>query len=250
MSALSSWQAARIVARATWRQTVRARTLWASALLLSIPVALAPVAAARSTDAWEVVFEILVALLAIVPPLHLAPAVSDEVSEQTFTYLWSRPLPRRAIGLGKFIALAPLVAGGFAVATGAAYGLIAVQTEFDIGALVRAELAIVLGSVAASAVALALGTLIPRHSQAAAIAYLALVDLAVGTIPISLADISLTRHVRRLADTDNSAGMLAALASQPSDAASLLWIAGLGAVWIGATLWWLERAQYAGRKTE
>jgi len=184
----------------TWKRLLRGRALWVCALLAAIP-ALIALGLKQDRDMLELMRFAQFRVMAILPPIFVASSVGEEIEDRTITYLWSRPIARWSLLLGKIAALAPvamvLTALGWALAT-------IVQGN----PIVPQELvAFMVGSLAFSLIAAGIATLIPRQGMAFAIIYLLVVDPTMGAIPASIREISVTKQVWLLSglDTDGSA---------------------------------------------
>jgi ABC-type transport system involved in multi-copper enzyme maturation permease subunit len=146
------------------------------------------------------------------------------------TYLWSRPIPRWTIVIGKVLALAPiamvLVAGGWVVAMQTATG--SAPTPESVAAFAA-------GAFAISAMSAGLATLVPRHGMALAIVYLVIFDIAIGLIPASLQNISISYQIRVMGDLD--------IAGAGEIAKPALTMAIISALWLTIGLWRIRRLE-------
>ena len=240
-----------LLARLTWKRLLRGRVLWASAALLTLPLLLA--ATGRSGDeGWRRPFAILVALLAVVPPLYLAPAIADEVDDKTFTYLWSRPIARWSVLTGKLLALVPVLMLGFAVAVLASFAIVyGAPGGASSNVLLRGVVAVLVGATSAGMIAVGIGSVVPRFPLATAVSYLLLFDLTVGNIPFQIQNLSITYHVRSIAGVIRDAEGYRAMLLPPnptSVAESTIWALAIGAAWLGVALWRVRVAEYATAK--
>lgn len=179
------------IARLTLRRLARGNVLWASAAALALPALFATSTGAGSTG----VVQFTVLLLAVLPALHLAPAVAEEVEDKTFTYLWSRPLPRWSVVTGKLLAVGPLLVVGMAAAVAVALATTGAAGE----AIARAAGGVALGALGCGMVALGVGSLLPRFPLPVAIGYMVVIDLVVGRMPIEIHNASVTYHVSVIA---------------------------------------------------
>jgi ABC-2 type transport system permease protein len=222
------------IARLTWRRTLRGRAMWLSAAMLALP---AVVAAFGRSDAsrWKAAIDVLVFLLAVIPAMHLASAVADEVEDGTYTYLWSRPIPRWSVVAGKLMALTPAIALAFAASATAAYVAAHGGGAPSYASMARAVAGTTTGVAALSLLAVGMGTIVIRYAMAATIAFMLVFDMTAGTLPFAIRELSISHQVRAIATgTDEPASAaLAALA--------------LGGVWFGIGLWRLRRAELAAR---
>ena len=181
------------LAGVTWKRLLRGRALWVALVIACLPILMG---SATRDDDPVVALSFLV--MCVLPAVFVASALGEEIEERTSTYLWSRPLPRWTLLIGKLIALAPiasaLIAGSWFVAMQSATG-----TAPD----GRTTAAFAVGGLAVSAVSAALGARVPRHGTAVSIAYFIIVDLPVGAIPAAVQELSITRQVRLLANFEN-----------------------------------------------
>ncbi|MEZ4362301.1 MAG: ABC transporter permease [Kofleriaceae bacterium] len=223
----SAASAVAAVASLTWRRTRRSRTLWISLALTALPIAAGlamRLGSGSLDDAWSTILSSQQVLLAVLCPLYAAASLGEEIESGTMTYLWSRPVPRWSVAAGKLVALTPIVA---LMITASAAATMVVAHGAPPAASSLAALALGAGvlSVASTGVA----TLVPRHSMVVPMVYLLFVDLPVGELPMALYRVSMTRHLRVLADGASGGAVEAAL-----------WLAGLTAVWAAIGLWRLR----------
>ncbi|HEY5921216.1 MAG TPA: hypothetical protein VIV11_06080 [Kofleriaceae bacterium] len=210
------------IAGVTWRRLLRGRALWVAFVIAALPLILASLT--RDLDPVAVVQTLVMCLL---PPVFVASAVGEEIEERTSTYLWSRPLARWTLLVGKLIALAPV-----AVALICIGWFLATKT---IGADVssRSMLAFAAGGFAISTVSAGIGTLVPRHGMALSIVYFVVLDLIVGAIPASVQNISVTRQVRLLSGLDDPSAI-----TEPA-----ITMAVIAAVWLAIGLWRIRKLE-------
>lgn len=214
----------------TWRRLSRGRALWVSALIAILPT-IPPLLlnnTGKIMNAGPTV-PLQFFVMVLLPPVFVASSLGEEIEDRTTTYLWSRPIPRWTVVVGKLLALAPvamlLVAVGWTIAH-----------QLGTGELppARTTLGFVAGALAVAAMAAGLATLVPKHGMALSIAYLVILDLAIGALPASIQNISITRHVRMLTDLgEDGSGLL-----QPSLA--MLAISGF---WLAIAFWRIRRLE-------
>src|SRR5688572_20755275 len=109
---LGPFATTRLIAAITLRRLVRGRALWVGGLVAGLPIAFAALlhqsnARATGTIVDVTAFETLV--LAVLPALFVASSIGEEIEDRTTTYLWSRPIPRWAVLVGKLCALVPVI---------------------------------------------------------------------------------------------------------------------------------------------
>jgi ABC-type transport system involved in multi-copper enzyme maturation permease subunit len=207
----------------TWRRFVRGKALWVAVVIGAFPVLMGAV-----TRDWEAAAAVEMFVMCLLPPVFVASAVAEEIEERTSTYLWSRPLPRWTLLVGKLLALAPIAALLIVLSW-----LAAVQVASDGSPTSRTILAFATGGLAISAMSSGIGTLFPKRGMALSISYFILIDLPVGAIPASVQSISVTRQVRRIAE----------LHGPHSIGGPLLTMAVLSLIWLAFGLWRLRRLE-------
>jgi len=217
------------IAALTVKRLLRGRSVWIGAGIAVLPLIFAVVARGRGGHVPDLVI-LLELLFAVLPPLFVASSIGDEIEDRTTTYLWSCPLPRWSIVVGKLVALVPIV---IALQVASAVAALAIADASAVS--VRACAAMAAGAAAASLVAAGIATLVPKHGMALAICYVLLFDLPVGFLPASLRQASITHNVRTLAGLDST------LADAASTAAlAMVVVAG---VWLALALYRIRRLE-------
>jgi len=172
----------------TWKRLLRGRALWVCALIAALP-ALIAFGLKGNRDMQEMLHFAQFRVMALLPPIFIASSVGEEIEDRTITYLWSRPLARWTLIVGKLAALAPvaiaLLLGGWILAS-VAQGKQPTPQEL---------LAFASGTLAISMIAAGIATLVPRQGMSLSIIYLVIIDATMGAIPASLRDMSVTRQV-------------------------------------------------------
>jgi ABC-type transport system involved in multi-copper enzyme maturation permease subunit len=184
------------IAGLTLRRLFRGKTIWVSVFFAFIPLVFATLVAGRGPrhNLVAVTLEVSVWLLGILPALHLASSLSEDLEDRTSAYLWSRPIPRWSILTGKVLALVPWV---LVLELGGAFIAMKRLGPFAEGhPLDRVAIGLGAGTIAASCAGLGMSTLWPKHGMSIAIVYMLFVDLTIGLIPASLQNLSITHHVR------------------------------------------------------
>ncbi len=234
---LSSLVACRAIQRLAWRRVLRDKSTWISVVLALFPVVFILVVGTRwspQTAWYKVVNTLFVPLFAILPPLTLAPLIAEEAQKQTYTFLWSRPIPRWTIVAGKAAVLFPLVMLLLLVSAAACWWVLPPLPESGYQSILWLSVAVVLGVLAAGSVSITVGVFLPRQAVAAAVAYLLVVDLSVGSMPLSIASVSISHHIKNIAGTgDADADRLT----------SMTWLLAITALALIATLWRVRRVE-------
>jgi ABC-type Na+ efflux pump permease subunit len=232
----------RVIARITWLRLLRGRSKWVSLLLAVLPVVFAGLLSMFRADtdrSWDLVAGFVLGLggmLAVA--VHLAPSVGEELDSRTYTYLWSRPMPRRSLLLGKLLATAPVAAALFVVSVSLAW-LVTWGADADhVGDLLRTLLGTVGVVAAGSAMALVAGAFFPRHPLAVILAYVLVGDLLLRFVP-ALRMVSIYYHAI------GAAGVRDPLLVSESMTAGLVGLVVLTVAWLALAVWRVERAEYA-----
>lgn len=216
--------AVRSIAALTLRRVMRGRTLWVAAIIALVPVAFGAVLGSEGSYgalADEMLaFQLLV--LAVLPPMFIASSIGEEIEDRTITYLWSRPLARWTVVIGKLLALAPL-----AVALVVASWHLAITLGLPSAPGVRTHLALAAATTVVSAISTGIAVLVPRHGMALTIGYM-LLDFWLGLIPASIHNLSVLHHVTSISFPEPGGTEVQT---------SVIWLAVLGASWLGLGLW-------------
>jgi ABC-type transport system involved in multi-copper enzyme maturation permease subunit len=227
---LSGVAASAAIARVTWIRAVRSRAIYGAILLALMPLAMAVIFRGLGERHWRGVVEIGHASAAVLAALVVAGPIGEEFEDRTMTYLWSRPLPRWSVIVGKLVALAPLaallVAGGMAIALRESGGE-------PMGAIERVALAMGLGMLARAAVAAAIATLVPRQALALTIAYLFFFDLPLAAIPARLQVATIWFHE----------DAIAGLELDERTPAGVIGLCAIAAFFLAVALWRVRRIE-------
>lgn len=214
----------------TWRRVLRGRTLWVATAIALVPVAFGLVLQGlgpRRDLADELLsFQLLV--LAVLPPMFIASSIGEEIEDRTMTYLWSRPIPRWSVVIGKLLALAPIAMVLVVVSwhLACALGLTSMPPW-------RSHLALAGAAAVVSAISTGIAVLVPRHGMALTIGYL-LFDFWIGILPASIQNFSVLYHVDAISFPKPDG---------PDVATSAIWLAVIAFGWLGLGLWRLRRLE-------
>ncbi len=157
-----------VLCRLAWTRLARGRAPWLLLLLALLPpvvtlIALGHASAEKSFQAAAVLtLRLLVGLAAA---LLIAPAIGEEIEQGTLSYLWSRPVPRSALLLGKLCAFAPVIVLLLAPALTCAWLLANAggAGTVEVGVLARTLAALVAGAIGFAAFVGAAAAIFPRH---------------------------------------------------------------------------------------
>ncbi len=210
--------------RVTMLRFFRGRALWVSVFIGMLPFILAFLLKGMST--FEPVEVVQVLVLALLPPMFVGASVGEELEDKTITYLWSRPIPRWSIIVGKVIGLVPL-----AMLLLVAGMVLSHLWFFGQPPPGRSVGAIALGTLVIAMMSAGLATLVPRHAMALSIVYLIILDLPLGAIPASINRVSITHQVAALTEP-----------GWPM-AEPIVTLAAIGALWLTIALWRVRRLE-------
>ena len=240
MKALSGSAASLAIARLTLQRFLRSRVLLvagAFAILPMVPYALGAGIDMSIEERWQGYIQGMSYMHMLVASLLMAPAIAEEIEDKTYTYLWSRPIPRWSVLAGKLLT-GTCIASALLVASALVATLVTGMPEAS--ALAMSLLALVLGVAAVGVVASSLGVLLPKHAIAAALTYFMVGDLIIGAIPFAAARISVSHNVIEIAGASEEASI----------PMSLIWLAIVAAFWGLVALWVLGRKELStGSKT-
>jgi hypothetical protein len=231
-----------VMARLSWKRLVRGRALWLSVILFVVPlgVAVLTLRLPSAEERWSSVAEIIFRSLVLLAPVnHLASALGEELDGQTYTYFWSRPIGREVILAGKLLAVTPIIVLLAVLALVLAFAITSAGGgASDPAWLLRAIPAAALGVVTASAFAVGLGALVPRHPLVASLAWVLLAEQILPAVP-AVQNLSAVHHVE----------VVAAL-PQPQQATmggtqvgSVVALLVLAALWLAIAIWRVKRIE-------
>lgn len=230
--------AARVLGRLAWLRLLRGRTLYVTAVLALVPIALAVLARGEPKKAgWEAALE---AVLRFVVPLgaaiHVSGAVGEELEQKTYTYLWSRPIPRSSVIAGRLLVMAPLLFGLAALSTVVSY-LIAMNAHTRAEDLLSGLVAAAASALGCSLFAVGGGALFPRQPMLFTMGVFLTVEQFLFAIPAAK-HLSIVSHTRVIAGLDPDT-------SQP---VAVIGLGVLSAAWLAVGLYRNATVELAASK--
>jgi len=215
----------------TWRRVSRGRTLWIAAIIALVPVAFGAVvlqSVGRRIDLVDNLLAFQLLVLAVLPPMFLASSIGEEIEDRTITYLWSRPIPRWTVMIGKLAALAPIAILLVVVSWHVTCAL-ALRTMPPM----RSHAALAAATAVVSVISTGIAVLVPRHGMALTIGYM-LFDYFIGVMPASIQNLSVLHQVTAISfPPPESAGAPTAV----------IWMLVVGIGWLGLALWRIRRLE-------
>ena len=232
---LGGGEASLIQARWSARRMLRGRTVWVAWIFGLLPLGLVMLLAqGNKPAAWSGVYFLMTLVAGVLAPLFMASSMAEEIEDRTFTYLWSRPLPRWSVMIGKLLASVPIVMMVLSVSIVVCY--VFARDDKTVTDLVRGLGAAGAGALALCMVSAGFSVLMPRAGMVVTYAYLLMFDLPVGGLPFSLRNVSVLHQMRQLAGTGGSEDPLWG---------AVVWMFGVGGLWLAIGLWRLSRAEFS-----
>lgn len=215
----------------TWKRVLRGRALWVGAVLAFVPLLYAGgmhiAGVERGVRPNLFIFEQIV--LSVMTPMLVASSIGEEIEDRTITYLWSRPVPRWAVLLGKLVALVPIPA----VLIGVSW-CIGLKLGLGFTPMARSYVALLAGGAAVGMISTGLAVLVPRYGMALTICYM-LLDNAMSNIPASIQSFTVAFNVRAMAQVPSISE------GDPTEGA--IGLAVIGMIWLGVGLWRIRRLE-------
>jgi ABC-type transport system involved in multi-copper enzyme maturation permease subunit len=193
-----------LIAALSLRRARRGRLLGLLAILFALP-AVASIASWSADQDGGLFFDTaLRAILRFLVPIALAlqasATIAEEVQGRTISYLFSRPIPRWTVPLGKW--LATVAANALLTSASVVATYLVCMGGASLSEISRLALGLVGGLLAVlhyAAVAAAFGSLAPRSPLAAMTIYLLLVDVGLGFVPGAFKTVSMGIHLTVIA---------------------------------------------------
>lgn len=235
-----------------WRQALRSKLLIGVGIALAASTALALLIHTQEVGEGAATFQafalmalttVFVPLLALLLGTH---AMASEREGGTLPFLFTRPIPRAAVVLGKGLAAILMATAAAALAVLLAY----VVTGFPAGGQpFGAIAAVAIMTAALTSVFVLLGTLMQR-SLYAGLAYIALYEGVLGNVVAGRAGASITWHGRTLLTSWAGRELPSDLARifQGNALASFVTLAIVTVAALGAAALWAEKREYGLRE--
>lgn len=237
------------------RRARRGRGVWLALVMLALAVASALMALA--TDYGGITFfkqtlELFVRYLTpFIMALLASHAVAEEVQTKTITYLFSRPIPRWTLPMGKYLGSLCVAAPLLCLALALIYllGMASYPGEIaaELPALVQGLVATCLGVVLFGAVATAFGTMFTGHPFVVNLIFLLISEVGISQIPGWTKLASMTVHLLCLAGIYEAKTTLTINDPELSASVSAVVVLAVTVVWLGLAVGWVSSSEY---KTE
>lgn len=207
------WHTVRAAARLTVLRLRRGRSVWLSVAIGGL-LLVAALAIRLSSDVepqvlWNAMIDYPLrrVLVFLVPFLFCATALSEEIEARTATYLFSRPAPRSAILLGKWVAGAGIAT---AIVCGSVLVLYAVCWSSGDGAvatsaLTHALVGFALATACYGAMFLCFGVMLVDAPYLLCVLWVGIVELAVSFLPGVIRLASMSTHLGNILEHEEAA---------------------------------------------
>ncbi len=197
----------RLIATLSPRRARRSRLIRVAMAVLALPVlaSIAGVAAGRNGAAFfEVILELFLRYLApLVLALFSSQSVAEEVQGQTITYLWSRPIARWALPVGKYLGTLVITGTLLTLSLIACYLVAMIPAGgslfSELPLLALGWVSLMAGTLYFAALASAFGAMVTSFPFAIMLIYVLAIDVAMGFVPGILKVIAMTVHLRAIA---------------------------------------------------
>jgi ABC-type transport system involved in multi-copper enzyme maturation permease subunit len=223
----------RTVAALTFTRLLRGRALWVAIPIAALPIVAAAVLKAMDRRPFGMLQDILgfrQLVLVVLPALLAAATVGEDIEDRTTTYLWSRPVPRWIVLIGKLVTLIPIL-----IALVVASWVAAVKVGPELDPTAASIVALALAITGFACVGAAIGTLVPKHAMALTVVYIFMFDLGISVLPGTLAKLSISFHMRVIADVVDK--------YPDSPGLAALGIGIIGGIWLAIGLWRMRRLE-------
>ncbi|MCC6747671.1 MAG: ABC transporter permease [Deltaproteobacteria bacterium] len=187
-------------------------------------------------------------LIPLVMALQASATVAEEVQAKTITYLFTRPVPRWTLPLGKYLGNIGLNLILLLPSLAVAYVLCMVGDGYvgsELGTLGKSLFAALLGAIYFGALAMAFGAMVTNLPFAMMLTYVLVMEVGFSFVPGWLKATAMTVHLRAIAGTYTPAAA-SFFASDPNltTAVSAPVVFGVALLWIVIALAWVASTEY------
>lgn len=252
---MSGFGVVRLIMMLSVRRARRGRGVWLALALLALALAAAGVTLATGYGGISFYKDTLELLLRYLTPFIMAllasHAVAEEVQGKTITYLFSRPIPRWALPVGKYLGSVCIATPLLCLALILVYviGLLGYPDEImaELPSLLKGLGAVCLGVVLFGAVATAFGTMIVGHPFVVNMIYLLVAEVGISLIPGWTKLASMTVHLRAVAGIYEPEKTFTVTDPALTAMISVPVLLAVTVVWLGLAVVWVVSSEY---KTE
>jgi ABC-type transport system involved in multi-copper enzyme maturation permease subunit len=242
----------RLLAALSLRRARRGKLVWLTVAILALPVAAAILALVTGNGGrpfFDKLLEVLLRYLApFIMALHASATVAEEVQGRTITYLFSRPVARWTLPVGKYLGNLAVNATLLVVATALIYLGAMLGEGADLGrelpALGRGLCAVALAALHFGALASAFGAMATSFPFVATLIYVLIVEVGFAFVPGWFKVTAMTVHLRAIAGLYRPE--LGTFLSDPQLPlpVSLAVVLVVSAGWLGIAVSWVGSTEY------
>jgi ABC-type transport system involved in multi-copper enzyme maturation permease subunit len=242
----------RLLTSLSLRRARRGRLVWMTLAILALP-ALAALLALVSGNGGRAFFEkLLDVLLRYLTPfimaLHASATVAEEVQGKTITYLFSRPVARWTLPIGKYLGNLCVNASLLCLAVAVIYVLSMVGEGADLlrelPALAMGVFAVALAAVHFGALAAAFGAMATGFPFVATLIYVLIVEVGFAFVPGWFKVTAMTVHLRAIAGLYHPQQSLFLADPNLTLPVSLTVVLGMTVVWLVIAVAWVGSTEY------
>ena len=248
----SSLEAVRLLAGLSLRRTRRGRLFWLTAVILALPVAAALLALISGHGGVPFFDELLGVFLRYLAPfimaLHAPATVAEEVTGKTITYLFSRPVARWTLPLGKYLGNLAVNAVLMLAALALIYVFSMIGERdalvLELPRLAMGLFALLLAAVLFGAMATAFGTMVTGFPFVATLIYVLIVEVGFSFVPGWFKVTAMTVHLRAIAGLYRPKESMWLSDPQLTLGVSLPVVLALAAGWLLIAIAWVGSTEY------
>ncbi len=242
----------RLLTSLSLRRARRGKLVWLTLAILALPT-LAALLALLSGNGGKAFFDkLLDVLLRYLTPfimaLHASATVAEEVQGKTITYLFSRPVARWTLPIGKYLGNLVVNATLLCLAVAVLY-LIAMLGEGtdlfrELPALAMAVFSVALAAVHFGALAAAFGAMATGFPFVATLIYVLIVEVGFAFVPGWFKVTAMTVHLRVIAGLYQPEKSMFLSDPELTLPISLAVVLGMSVLWLVIAVGWVGSTEY------
>jgi ABC-type transport system involved in multi-copper enzyme maturation permease subunit len=242
----------RLLASLSLRRARRGRLFWLTAGILALPVAASLLALVSGHGGLPFFDQLLDVFLRYLTPfimaLHASATVAEEVQGKTITYLFSRPVARWTLPIGKYLGNLVFNMMLLLIALAAIYLLAMIGERgglfLELPRLAMGLFAVALAAVLFGAMATAFGTMVTGFPFVATLIYILIVEVGFSFVPGWFKVTAMTVHLRAIAGLYHPKESMWLSDPQLTMAVSLPVVLTISAGWLLIAIAWVSSTEY------
>lgn len=248
----SSLEAVRLLAGLSLRRARRGRLFWLTAAILALPVAASLLALVSGHGGVPFFDELLGVYLRYLAPfimaLHASATVAEEVMGKTITYLYSRPVARWTLPVGKYLGNLAFNSVLLLASLTLIYLLSMIGERdamlLELPRLAMGLFALLLAAVLFGAMATAFGTMVTSFPFVATLIYVLIVEVGFSFVPGWFKVTAMTVHLRAIAGLYHPKESMWLSDPQLSLGISLPVVLAVTGAWLLIAVSWVGSTEY------